>query len=462
VYNSYFELIDQTYDFPQTSFDLQDNLLQFNGIDLMPLIEQYGTPLRLTYLPRISQQIKRARQLFGNAIKKHNYSGQYLYSYCTKSNHFRFVLEEVLKNNVQLELSSSYDVDLTYRLLEKGILKRDSWIICNGYKTERYIKRIKELIENEKFRAIPVLDNLEEIKAFDNFNETIDFGIRIAAEEEPRFEFYTSRLGIRYSQILDLYREQIKPHSNRNLRMLHFFINTGIRDDIYYWNELNKVLKIYCALKKECPELDMLNIGGGLPVQSSLSFDYDYDYMISEIVNQINIACKEANVAPPHIVTEFGNFTVAESGATIFKVIGEKQQNDREKWYMIDNSLMTTLPDIYGINQKFVMLPINKWDAPYQDINIGGLSCDGMDYYNSEVHLNRLNLPKLDNQQPLYLGFFHTGAYQESLSGFGGIKHCLMPSPKHIVIQKNNNGELETEVFSQHQQPEQMLDILGY
>ena len=44
--------------------------------------------------------------------------------------------------------------------------------------------------------------------------------------------------------------------------MLHFFINTGIRDNAYYWNELLKCLKVYIALKKICPSLDSLNIGG--------------------------------------------------------------------------------------------------------------------------------------------------------------------------------------------------------
>jgi arginine decarboxylase len=44
--------------------------------------------------------------------------------------------------------------------------------------------------------------------------------------------------------------------------MLHFFINTGIRDNAYYWNELSKCVSVYCDLKNICPELDSLNIGG--------------------------------------------------------------------------------------------------------------------------------------------------------------------------------------------------------
>ena len=42
--------------------------------------------------------------------------------------------------------------------------------------------------------------------------------------------------------------------------MLHFFVNTGVRDTLYYWNELSKAVNLYCELRKICPDLDSLNI----------------------------------------------------------------------------------------------------------------------------------------------------------------------------------------------------------
>ena len=62
----------------------------------------------------------------------------------------------------------------------------------------------------------------------------------------------------------------------------------------------------------------------------------------------------------------------------------------------------------------------------------------------------------------LYIGFFNTGAYQESIAGFGGVHHCLLPQPKHILIQKAKNGKLQYEVFSEEQKPEDVLHLLGY
>jgi arginine decarboxylase len=54
--------------------------------------------------------------------------------------------------------------------------------------------------------------------------------------------------------------------------------------------------------------------------------------MIDEIINQIKIACDEAEVDVPHIFTEFGSFTVGESGGAIYQILYQKQQNDREKY----------------------------------------------------------------------------------------------------------------------------------
>ena len=47
--------------------------------------------------------------LLKNLIMK----GSYNYSYCTKSSHFRYVLEEALLNdNIHIETSSAFDIDI--------------------------------------------------------------------------------------------------------------------------------------------------------------------------------------------------------------------------------------------------------------------------------------------------------------------------------------------------------------
>ena len=459
----YIDLIDQSFYFPQEEFKLNKNNLEFHGIDLMKLISEYGAPLKFTYLPKISDNINRAKEWFRVAMKEHNYKGKYHYCYCTKSSHFQYVLHEALKNDIHIETSSAFDIDIVESLKEQGKIKNDTFVICNGFKRDQYLENIARLINNGHENCIPVIDNYEELNLLgDVVTKKYNIGIRIASEEEPKFEFYTSRLGIGYKNIVPFYNNQIKDNPQVNLKMLHFFINTGIRDTAYYWNELVKCLKVYVSLKKICPTLDSLNIGGGFPIKNSLAFEYDYQYMISEIINQIKQVCDEADVPVPNIFTEFGSFTVGESGGAIYEVLYQKQQNDREKWNMINSSFITTMPDTWAINKRFVMLAVNRWNEEYERVLLGGLTCDSDDYYNSEQHMNAIYLPKYKKDKPLYIGFFNTGAYQETIGGFGGLHHCLIPQPKHLLIDKDEDGNITTSVFSGQQTSEQILSLLGY
>jgi len=459
----YIEFIDQNFDFPQEDFSVNDNELQFHGINIMDVINKYGTPLKFTYLPQISNNIQRVKTWFSEAFKKIKYTGMYHYCYCTKSSHFKFVLDEALKNDIHLETSSSIDMDIIENLINEGKIQKSNYILCNGFKRDQYILNIANVIGKGFYNCIPIIDNYKELKLL---NEQIDsnfkIGIRIASEEDPKFEFYTSRLGIGYKDIIPFYNDLVKNNSKIELKMLHFFINTGIRDTSYYWNELSKCLNVYTSLKKICPTLDSLNIGGGFPIKNSLSFDFDYKYLIEEIVNQIDLVCKTENVSPPNIFTEFGSFTVGESGASIYEVLYQKQQNDREKWNIINSSFITTLPDSWAISKRFIMLPINRWDEQYERVLLGGITCDSDDYYNSEQHMNAIYLPKFDERKPLYIGFFNTGAYQENIGGFGGLQHCLIPNPKHILIQKDSSGNINYHLFKAQQTKEEFLKILGY
>ena len=466
--NTYFDLIDQSYYFPQEGFDLKNEYLTFHGISIQYLIQKYGTPFKLVYLPRIGEQIRKARNLFNRAIKKNSYSGKYHYCYCTKCCHFSHVVKTALREKVHLETSSSFDIDLIFKLLDEGELTTSTIVVHNGYKTEDYLKKIIKLNQAGFKNSILVLDSKSEIervkKYAAEYNGTLKIGIRIAIDEEPQTAYYTSRLGIRPSDIMDFYHKQIKGDDNLSLKMVHFFIDSGIKDNVYYWGEFQKALKIFVELKKESKAIKALNLGGGFPIRNNLGFEYNYEYMINEIVANIKSICQESEIEEPDIFTEFGKYTVGESGAIIFQVLEQKHQNDREVWYMVNNSLMNTIPDAWSILEKFILLPINKWNNEYTKVNIGGISCDHSDYYNSEDFNQQLFLPKFtdSDKEPLYVGFFHTGAYQDSISGYGGIKHCLIPAPKLIVIDRDETGNFIDYVYRNEQTVEDMLSILGY
>lgn len=463
VKNKYIDLINQTFYFPRHGFEVRNNNLFFHDVDLMEVIREFGTPLKFTYLPKIGSQIAKSRTLFNQAIDRYGYQGKYYYCYCTKSSHFSFVLDEVLKNDADIETSSAFDLDLLKNMHEKGVFPKSKYIICNGYKTDAYAEKMSEFVKNGFENLVCVLDNPEELAVLGRYAQVpMKLGIRIATEEEPGFLVYTSRLGMSYKVVKDFYETQIKNDPNFKLKMLHFFVNSGIKDTTYYWSELTRLVNVYCDIKEVCPDLDTLDIGGGMPIYTSLGVEHDYPYMIDQIVYYIKTICDSRGVPEPNIFTEFGSFTVGESGGSLYSIIGQKQQNDKEFWYMIDSSFITTLPDTWGIGQKFILLSINQWDKEFQRINLGGLTCDSQDFYNSDTHTNQVFMPKLQDGEPLYMGFFHTGAYQESLGGYGGIQHCLVPAPKHLIIDKKADGTFDYKLFAQEQDAASMMKILGY
>ncbi len=462
VKNKYIDLINQTFYFPRHGFEVRNNQLFFQDVDLMELIEKFDTPLKFTYLPKIGSQIEKARTLFNQAIERYSYEGKYNYCYCTKSSHFSFVIEEVLKNGCDIETSSAFDLDLLRKMYADKKLDKQKYIICNGYKTEQYAENMIDFVNGGFENLICVLDNPEELELMNKYaKKPMKLGIRIATEEEPGFFVYTSRLGMSSKHVVDFYKNKLQQNEKFKLKMVHFFVNSGIKDTTYYWSELTRLVNVYCDLKEVCPDLDTLDIGGGMPIYTSLGVEHDYAYMIDQIVYYIKTICDSRSIAVPHIFTEFGSFTVGESGGVLYSIIGEKQQNDKEFWYMIDSSFITTLPDTWGIGQKFILLAINNWDKEFQRINLGGLTCDSQDFYNSDTNTNQVFLPKL-NGEKLYMGFFHTGAYQESLGGYGGIQHCLVPAPKHIIIDKNEDGTLNYKVFATEQTADSMMKVLGY
>ena len=169
---------------------------------------KYGTPLRLTYLPKISSQIQKAKGLFADAIRKLNYQG----STRTATAPSRRTSASCSKRRSRTGCRSRR---LRVRHSDHPRAARgrqahkDTHIVCNGFKRDQYRGWITDLL-NDGFRnCTPVLDNLDEIEYYKQHLKTpagkVRVGMRLASDEEPKFQFYTSRLGIRYDDAMRLY-----------------------------------------------------------------------------------------------------------------------------------------------------------------------------------------------------------------------------------------------------------------
>ena len=457
---NYSELISNIYNLPTAEYKIEDSTLVFHDMNIHELIKKEGSPLKLFYLPQIDSNIIKCNDWFKQAFKKTSYKGKHYYSYCTKSNHFLPVIERALSSGGHLEISSSYDFRIIDELIKRGKVSHSTFILCNGFKTQAYIDSICKKIDQGYTNTLTIIDNLKEIKQLSGaISKRFDIGLRLSTEENTHHSLNTSRFGISEKEAI-LMSKQLLKHKNMRLIMLHFFINSGITDTSYYWKELKKKVSFYCQLKAICPDLKYINIGGGLKTHSSLNDHNKHQKVIEEIVTVISKICIQNKTEVPDIFTEFGNYTVSNCACAVYSVIGKKQQDKDLKCLMINSSFITSLPDIWAIDKGFQVLAINNLDIAFEEIYLGGLSCDGDDFYDKNKNNGSIYMPVIEKTKDLHIGFFNTGAYQEALGGFGGLQHCLIPSPKYIFADMNKNNEVVYRVFKKEQNADQILSLI--
>lgn len=127
-------------------------------------------------------------------------------------------------------------------------------------------------------------------------------------------------------------------------------------------------------------------------------------------------------------------------------------KNIQEK-YLLNFSLFQSLPDYWGINQEFPIMPITHLDEkPTRSASLWDITCDSDGEIpfdmKKPLYLHDVNL----NKEDYFLGFFNVGAYQDTL----GMKHNLFSHPTEVnIVFKDGEFQLEKILESQ-----KIIDIL--
>ncbi len=109
-------------------------------------------------------------------------------------------------------------------------------------------------------------------------------------------------------------------------------------------------------------------------------------------------------------------------------------------------SLFQSMPDIWGINQVFPIMPLQRLDEePTRHAVLEDLTCDSdgrVDLYvDSEGVESSLRVHELEPGRPYLMGFFLVGAYQEIL----GDMHNLFGDTDSVNVVMQPNGEYRLE-----------------
>lgn len=445
---------------------VRDNRLHFRDRDLLALAQHYGSPLELVYAPLITERVARMIAIFDDARAATGYDGGFIYANATKANVAEEVIRHALLGGAHYETSSSYDIDIARVLWRHGVLPGDRLLINNGFKVPSYAENIKRLRREGYEQVLPVFDGPEEIDRFASFELPLSVGLRQRIDSGvttlAQLNSVESRFGMGFDELAaQAARIATLPHLS--LTLYHAMLGSQLDDEERFVESLLFAVECYCTLKETYPSLEYFDFGGGMPVPYSLDFDFDYAHFARLLLGGVRDVCARRGVAPPTIVGEFGRYTTAEHGAHLFQVVEEKPTARGDAhWYIVDSSLMVALPDSWGIGQKFIVLPLNGYERPPCQVWLGGLTCDSDDVYREVGTPGYLTLPALRPDEPLYLGFFGTGAYQEMLSGVRGVHHCLLPEAKELIIERDPHTGAELERIIWAQSSATILAMLGY
>ncbi|MBE5741253.1 MAG: hypothetical protein E7351_01825 [Clostridiales bacterium] len=446
---------------------VKDGNLYYKDINLYQLVEKYGAPLEVAYTPMITEKIQYLKNLFAKKIKKYKYPKKYNYAYATKANYYSEVVLTALNDVDMLETSSAYDIDIIYSLATQGFIKKGFTVLCNGFKNEKYVNTLKILL-GKGINVIPIIENEREfdlISKLEGFQ--INVGLRYNSDFESRMiknnfsaeEELSNRFGFEKEKLFKM-AERISHCPNLNLKVFHFHFGGTITNIDNYIKGYSNILQNYCELKKLHSSLEYFDFGGGFPIKYSLTYSFDYDYLVDEMIKATKSMCAKNNIECPQLIGEHGRFTAADHSFYIYKIDFTKEENYKN-WYIINGSLMNMAPDIWGIQQDFTILPVNLLSNLHIPVCLGGETCDPDDrYFLNNVNV-KLFMPVINENETLYVAIFSVGAYQEIISGIGGLHHCLIPEGNELII-LSRGGKYKYITPSGVDNVKRVLNILDY
>ncbi len=339
-------------------------------IDLKILVDDLAKrninpPVLIRFMDILSDRIEKLTKSFERAKLIHNYSGNYCPVYPIKVNQHRLVVEAMIKNgsqfNLGLEVGSKSELVAALALASENIL-----LICNGYKDDNYIKTAicGKGIGKE---VVLVIEKISEVKRIINIAKSINvfpkIGIRVNLSTRSNGRWAESsgeqsKFGLKISEVvhaIDLLREN---DLLDQFSLLHFHIGSQIPNIQFIKEAMTEIARIYAVLRKDCANLEYVDVGGGLGINyegsnnnSDFTVNYTIDEYAEDIVYAMKTICESESIPEPHLISESGRALTAHYSVLITNAINYLQSECHVLPAKIDPQF-TLLLDLRAINSE--------------------------------------------------------------------------------------------------------------
>ena len=254
------------------------------AVDLKELIDELdlsdvATPVLIRFPDILDDRIINISNCFKSAAEEYDYKAQNFIIYPIKVNQMRPVVEEIVshgkKFNIGLEAGSKPELHAVIAINTDP----ESLIICNGYKDEAYIE-LALLAQKMGKRIFLVIEKLNELKLIINIAKRLkvkpNLGIRIklASVGSGKWEESggdISKFGLTSSELLEALDVIEKNKMVDCVKLIHFHIGSQVTKIRRIKVALREASQFYVQLRKMGFDVEFVDIGGGLGVDSILS-----------------------------------------------------------------------------------------------------------------------------------------------------------------------------------------------
>jgi len=340
---------------PLRSIDLKVLIdsLQLRGIDL---------PILVRFADVLKHRLGEIHGAFQQAMREHQFKGDYCCVYPIKVNQQRQVVEEVLNfgRPFKFGLEAGSKPEL---LAVMALASNDTPIICNGFKDAEFIE-MAMLAQKIGRQIIPVVEKYTELGLILEYAKKvgvrprIGMRVKLAAKAGGRWQGsggFRSKFGLTVTEILRAL-EELKQHDMQDcFQLLHFHLGSQIPNIRHIKQALNEAARVYVELYSRGAGLKYLDVGGGLGVDydgSQTNFESSVNYSLQEYANDvvyhIQSVCDDANVPHPTIISESGRAVVAYHSALIFNILGVSGLGESEVPLEPPADVEQPIIDLYG------------------------------------------------------------------------------------------------------------------
>jgi diaminopimelate decarboxylase len=403
-----------------------DTVLYYGGINLEELLSKIRTPAFIFSQKILKDQYNTLEHSFSSIDAK-----EIRIAFSTKSNPLKEVYNTFIQKNsffevtsigemkqiLDLEGSSSKiiftnivktDEALLYAAENKiGLIAIDSWSdmlnVERIYQTLR--KRCKIII---RVNPLTTLNNT--IFACTGINSKIGIKIPNSMDENSLF-----------SNILDYCMNS----DYLTFEGIHVHLGSQITNIHEYQEGMKKISDLINQLNNIGIDIEILDIGGGFPIDYGIENIPDMDEFSSIIKNTFKTQLKSTV-----LIIESGRYLTGPAGILALKISILKTDPKGSNIACVDGSFYNTIPDVIIADWPFPLkkVKINE-NVSTEEYQIVGASNDTLDRYNDQNDPQKLvKIQKLEEGE--FIIFLQAGAYSVSFNS----TYCMEKRPEIFFI----------------------------